>query len=698
MGRRKKAIITSSISNPFRPLVRHWALKALAELGGHKNFIQPHFFSDTTLADWLGLGECKVDGEFSSTLALETLRDLSRKNGVEPPKAPERAILTRNLQWIGDLLGLSTVERQLLLLLVLHSQEPTLCLALDLLGNLSAANLVTALARLLGVSYAVIQEALRPTSALATSGLLAVDMNRRWDFSSKIELQEGLGDRLWMKLADPHCIFANSYALAPEPRLGISDYHHLHEDLGILTAHLGGALKRRQKGVNVLIHGVPGTGKTQFARALAQHLGTQLFEVATENMEGQPIPGPKRFQAYRLSQATLRKNRKALVLFDEVEDVFQKPEKAEGILGRQAEKSGMKGWINRILEENPIPAIWITNRTSTMDEAYLRRFDYVLAMEIPPRKVRARILDTCLGDLSLGEMCREPLVAQEDLAPAVVARAVRVVQSLPKSLKNQGVDKLLTRVVANTMEVMGAPMKKTSAMGNSLTYRPELLQTDCDLEAVKRGLRTGVEGRLCLYGPPGTGKSAFGRHLADVLERPLLVKRASDLQSMWVGETEKNMARMFREASAEQAVLLLDEADSFLQDRQGAQRSWEISQVNEMLTQMEGFEGIFIASTNLMGSLDSASLRRFDLKIRFDYLKAAQAWSLCQDLAGKLGIQTDESLQQGLAKLSLLTPGDFANVLRQARLRPITDAADLLDRLRAECQAKPQGRQRVVGF
>lgn len=82
--------------------------------------------------------------------------------------------------------------------------------------------------------------------------------------------------------------------------------------------------------------------------------------------------------------------------------------------------------------------------------------------------------------------------------------------------------------------------------------------------------------------------------------RPLLVRRGSDLMSMWLGGSEKNVAEAFREAEAENAVLLIEEVDSFLQDRRGAQRSWEVTLVNEMLTQMESFEGLFIASTNLM--------------------------------------------------------------------------------------------------
>ena len=69
---------------------------------------------------------------------------------------------------------------------------------------------------------------------------------------------------------------------------------------------------------------------------------------------------------------------------------------------------------------------------------------------------------------------------------------------------------------------------------------------------------------------------------------------------MWLGGTEKNIAQAFKEASSKKAVLVFDEVDSFLQNRSAAARSWEITQVNEMLVQMESFSGIFIATTNLI--------------------------------------------------------------------------------------------------
>jgi len=96
-------------------------------------------------------------------------------------------------------------------------------------------------------------------------------------------------------------------------------------------------------------------------------------------------------------------------------------------------------------------------------------------------------------------------------------------------------------------------------------------------------------------------KSAFGKWIANLLDAPLIIKKGSDLLSMWVGGTEKNIANAFEEAERENAVLVFDEVDSFLQDRREANRSWEITQINELLTQMEGFEGGFHSNYKLNG-------------------------------------------------------------------------------------------------
>lgn len=97
---------------------------------------------------------------------------------------------------------------------------------------------------------------------------------------------------------------------------------------------------------------------------------------------------------------------------------------------------------------------------------------------------------------------------------------------------------------------------------------------------------------------------------------------------------------------------MIDEVDSFLSDRRGAQHSCEVSMVNKMLTQMESFSGVFIASTNLMDGLDQAALRRFDLKAKFDFLTSQKAWQLFCSHCKQLGLtHRQKNLQQQLSAL-----------------------------------------------
>jgi SpoVK/Ycf46/Vps4 family AAA+-type ATPase len=227
------------------------------------------------------------------------------------------------------------------------------------------------------------------------------------------------------------------------------------------------------------------------------------------------------------------------------------------------------------------------------------------------------------------------------------------------------------------------------------------VETRHPVEKIVAALQARKRGTLCFYGLPGTGKTALGEHIAKEIERPLIIKRASDLVSKWVGETEQNMAAMFKEAEAENAVLLLDEADSFLQNRQLAQRNYEISEVNEMLQGMERFNGVFICTTNLMDRIDEAALRRFSFKLRFLALKPEQREKMfvVEALGGDAAKLEDEHKAR-LARLRLLAPGDFATVKRQVTLLGEEMAADeFLAQLEQEHGVKPEIRyERPMGF
>lgn len=185
---------------------------------------------------------------------------------------------------------------------------------------------------------------------------------------------------------------------------------------------------------------------------------------------------------------------------------------------------------------------------------------------------------------------------------------------------------------------------------------------------------------LFFHGPPGTGKTMFAQTLANSVGRPLITITASDLLSHYVGETEEFIAGAFIEAQKKNAILFLDEMDAILGDRDGASASWERSQVNEFLVQMERFKGVFIASTNYPKILDKALDRRFAHKIGFNHLKPHQLESFFS-FYFKLDLLADE--KQKLLKMHSLAPGDFKVALQRGFFRPKQCASLYLDELQS---------------
>jgi SpoVK/Ycf46/Vps4 family AAA+-type ATPase len=272
--------------------------------------------------------------------------------------------------------------------------------------------------------------------------------------------------------------------------------------------------------------------------------------------------------------------------------------------------------------------------------------------------------------------------------PALAVNAVRAAKLAG------GKDKDLRLALRSVTKAMAGGVDLPPLPKPDAAFSLDLANADQRLDVLAERLsQFGFERAvsLCLFGPPGTGKSAFARHLAERMDMPVLHKRASDLISKWLGESEANIAAAFADARAEGAFLIFDEADSLLTDRAVAQRSWEISQVNEMLTWMESHELPFACTTNLMDRLDNASLRRFTFKIRFDFLDRDQVRRAFTRFFGL----TAPSRVNGM---DLLTPGDFAVVRRRASLLGFNADADALaDALAQEMTAKPQA-SKPIGF
>lgn len=697
MPRTRQTRGTSSESNSIE-MTRLWILRILMKFGGHKDFIARHGFASDILAVSLGLEQWldPPDGEFDGALIRAQLRKLYVDCEARADQARVPATLAANSQRLAELVGLSDLDRRILEFAVLIHTERALDDAADWLGSLSSQKLIYYVSGLLDVPEEAVREALSARGVLARSGLVTVSRSGNNSLRCKLDLlSESFADRMLSPGEDLRELLRDALCPCEAPELGLGDFEYLKPHLDILRPYLRDAVDNARVGVNIFLHGGPGTGKTQLARVLAQELGCELFEVASEDEDGDPLAGGQRLRAYRAGQSIFA-SRRVLILFDEVEDAFNDGDHG---FGRKSTAQTRKAWVNRMLEQNPVPTLWLSNSVSCLDPAFVRRFSMVIELPVPPRKHREAIIRQACGNMLPDESIAR-IAQSEVLTPAVVAKAASVVAVVRYTLPDGAVPKAIELLIDSTLKAQGHSNLRTGA-ANRLPdhYDIGLVNADLDLARVADGLASSRSGRICLYGPAGTGKSAFGRWLAERLGTSLHVWRASDLISKWVGESEKNIARAFREAEQERAILLLDEVDSFLQDRRGAERSWQVTQVNEMLTQMEAFDGVFIASTNLMGNLDQAALRRFDLKLRFNYLLPEQAWRLYLAQCQALGLPTPEDGErERLARLNILTPGDFAAVARQHRFHPLTSTGALLEALRAECEMKQDGPKATIGF
>lgn len=471
---------------------------------------------------------------------------------------------------------------------------------------------------------------------------------------------------------------------APAPDLSLADYRHLPLVETTLLPYLRKALESGTCGVNILLYGPPGTGKTQLARLMAKELGVTLYDIECESED-------PRIESWRTATTYLSRQGKALVTFDEAEDAFNEPSEPYS-----RSKGRRKGRIHHWLETCQVPTFWVTNSLRDMDAAMIRRFDVVLEVEPPNEEGRRRLIEARTED-RLSTSAKERLAQTSALSPAVLDRALQVVDTVG-SRNVDLTDKMVLGLVSQTLRAQGYSDLPMGVKTLPEVYDPTLITSEIEPVALIEGLRSSGSGRFCLYGPPGTGKSAFAVWVAHELGLSVHRHTYGDLVSCLVGETERNIARAFRAAENAKAVLIIDEADSLFRSRSASHQLWETTQVNEMLAQLEKFEGIFFATTNLMLDFDDAALRRFDWKVPFGFMKKEARVKLALAYAEKLGFAWNERAEAKISTLEQLTPGDFMAVARQSKFRPIKDAVDWVERLAAEEAAKRRTDKQTIGF
>ncbi len=179
-------------------------------------------------------------------------------------------------------------------------------------------------------------------------------------------------------------------------------------------------------------------------------------------------------------------------------------------------------------------------------------------------------------------------------------------------------------------------------------------------------------------GPPGTGKTMIAGILGNLLGVDVFRIDLSRIVSKWIGETEKNLSRLFDEAARTRAVLVFDEADSLFAKRTEVKSSNDRhanQEINHLLQRMESFEGVIILTTNMEKSIDEAFVRRLTFKIRFPAPEQEEREELWRRmLPPEMAFAADVDLPDVARRFSV-TGGFIRNAVIRASLIALHDGA-----------------------
>ncbi len=379
-----------------------------------------------------------------------------------------------------------------------------------------------------------------------------------------------------------------------------------------------------------------------------------------------------------------------------------------------------KGQINKALDETKNVIIWVTNRSEGIDGSTMRRFDYSVEFDKLTYNQRKSVWELAVKKHGLAKVLTaddiEKFTTNYEISAGGIDIALRNAARMESAGKGRpAIMEVLENIMKAHVKVIDeekspAQLKQPNAPAYSLEGLNIKADMKVSLDLVNKFNRLWTEQpetpaiknmNLLLYGPPGTGKTEFAKYVARATNRRLIIRRASDLQSMWLGQTEKNIRAAFSEAEKDKAILFIDEADSFLGSRENAERSWEISQVNEMLTNMETFRGMCICATNFKKIVDMAAIRRFNIKLEFDYLTPQGITTFYNlFLTGLPQSSLSDYDAARIGSLSGLTPGDFKVVYQKFLLFEKTELTHemLITGLEQELHSRNEHYGKKIGF
>jgi uridine kinase len=311
----------------------------------------------------------------------------------------------------------------------------------------------------------------------------------------RFEMHEDVAKRVqYAKSVDDDILSGLLVASSPA-KLSLDDYQHVGEQLTLIKKCVAAATGENGRPLSLLIVGMPGSGKTQLAKALCADAGANLYEVPVIDEDSTA----KRNNAYRLGEFVrmsnmLKQTPSSHILFDEVEDVLNETEN----------KEKRKGWINQTLERRDATTYWICNDIKQFDNAFLRRFDFVVNMPSLDYRSRVRMLTNAFSAKGVGMQQIYALASQRVQTPAKIEQLAGLANRVAN--KDMSADDVLS-ICYPTLSTWHSEEIGHFDLANCRADTPISLKKLTELCTLSFGIRVLVNGAQ------GSGKTSLARFL-----------------------------------------------------------------------------------------------------------------------------------------------------------------------------------------
>jgi SpoVK/Ycf46/Vps4 family AAA+-type ATPase len=390
-------------------------------------------------------------------------------------------------------------------------------------------------------------------------------------------------------------------------------------------------------GLVVELSGPPGTGKTMLVHGLAHHLGQPILQVDATRLQDLADPDVHRALQSALDQARLIG---AVLVLDGV----------DGLLAKGSSKVDV---VQETLQNHPGLVILTSRDTSALDMNLDRFVVQRLTLDTPGPVERRRIFELHLpqGVRFDDESAITSLAGQFTFPGALIRNAMQV--AVNRAFADHPEDPTVTAELLRKAcyEQIRASLDEYAVKKKVTLTLEDLIvpkETREDIEEMfiaarqrahvlhnwgfNQKMSTG-KGIVALFsGDPGVGKTLCATILANEMDQQLFQIAIPRVVSKWIGETEKNIEKIFETAKASHGILLFDEADSLFASRTKVESSvdrYSNMATNMLLQEIENFDGIVILTTNLEKNIDKAFQRRIGFKIHFPFPEAefrARIW------------------------------------------------------------------------